>query len=203
MLTFIQYSIAQNLARKFVLPSEYTENPDMKLPIGTLVVCGALSGSFASLVLTPIELIKCKMQVQSPSVSRPVAAGTGAAPLSATVAGKAALHTLTVPRPPGPITLIKDIVRVYGISGLWHGQMGTFLRETGGSAAWFGAYEFASMKLRALGNKEKTSSTDQMLAGALGSFYPCLLSLEGRSLTLSSYYSRPELQLPILPCRLN
>lgn len=106
------------------------------------------------------------MQVQSPSVSRPIT--TSATPLSTAVAGKAALHTLTVPRPPGPITLIKDIVRVYGISGLWHGQMGTFLRETGGSAAWFGAYEYASMKLRALGNKEKTSSTDQMIAGALG-----------------------------------
>ncbi|KAF8455647.1 mitochondrial carrier domain-containing protein [Terfezia claveryi] len=159
---FFGYSIAQDLARKFTLPSKYTENKDLKLPIETLVVCGALSGSFTSLVLTPIELIKCKMQVQSTSGNRPVA--TSSVPLAA---GKAAIHTFSVPRPPGPITLIKDVVRVYGISGLWHGQMGTFLRETGGSAAWFGAYEYTSMNLRVWGNKEKTSSTDQMIAGAV------------------------------------
>jgi len=100
------------------------------------------------------------MQVQSTSGSRLVATSLGT--------GKAAIHTLSVPRPPGPITLIKDIVGVYGISGLWHGHMGTFLRETGGSAAWFGTYEYASMKLRAWGGKEKTSSTDQMIAGAIG-----------------------------------
>jgi len=103
------------------------------------------------------------MQVQSTSGSRPVA--TSSVPLAT---GKAAIHTLSVPRPPGPITLIKDVVRVYGISGLWHGQMGTFLRETGGSAAWFGAYEYSSMNLRAWRNKEKASSTDHMIAGAMG-----------------------------------
>lgn len=105
------------------------------------------------------------MQVQSTSGSKHATA-TAVSMNSAT--GKAAIHTLTIAKPPGPVALIRDIVRVYGIAGLWHGQMGTFLRETGGSAAWFGAYEYGSMKLRAWGNKEKTSSTDQMLAGALG-----------------------------------
>ena len=152
---------------------EYSENKDLKLPIGSLAICGAISGSFTSLVLTPIELIKCKMQVQ------PTFGARSSLPLSPTTAaltGKVAIHTLTIPRQPGPITLIKDIVRAYGITGLWHGQMGTFFRESGGSSAWFSAYEYASAKLCAWGNKEKASSIDQMLAGALGMFDTCILS---------------------------
>lgn len=138
------------MSRRYFLPSEYREGPEKKLPLGTLIACGAVSGSFASVVLTPIELIKCKMQVQQgPGVS-----------IDSTV------------RPPGPIKLITDVIRAYGIKGMWHGQLGTFLRETGGSAAWFGAYEYGSMKLRAWGNKDKTSLTDQMLAGALGLLDP-------------------------------
>ncbi|KAI5808128.1 mitochondrial carrier domain-containing protein [Peziza echinospora] len=161
---FFGYSIAQTLARKHFLSHEYSEDVNKKLPLSTLIACGALSGSFASFVLTPIELIKCKMQVQGrPNIATP--------PTSPIVvkgfSGQSALHTLSVPHHPGPVALIKDILRVYGIKGLWHGQTGTFVRETGGSAAWFGAYEFVSTKLRQLGNKEKTSSTDQMIAGAL------------------------------------
>jgi len=43
--------------------------------------------------------------------------------------------------PMGPFALISDTLRRQGIKGLWLGQTGTLLRETGGSAAWFGAYE--------------------------------------------------------------
>lgn len=144
---------------------EYSEDKDLKLPIGSLAICGAISGSFTSLILTPIELIKCKMQVQSTSGAR---SSLPLGPTTATSTRKVAIHTLSIPRQPGPITLVKDIVRTYGITGLWHGQLGTFLRETGGSAAWFGAYEYASVKLCAWGNKEKASSMDQMISGALG-----------------------------------
>lgn len=126
-------------------------------------MCGAISGSFTSLILTPIELIKCKMQVQG-NAANPFPGSLGAS------ARKTSTHTLTAPRLPGPLTLIQDIVKVYGVRGLWHGQMGTFLRETGGSAAWFGAYEYVSMKLRSWGKKAKNSPGDQMLAGALGAF---------------------------------
>lgn len=102
------------------------------------------------------------MQVQSTSGAR------SSRPTTAALTGKVAIHTLTIPRQPGPITLVKDIVRTYGITGLWHGQMGTFFRESGGSAAWFGVYEYASVKLCAWRGKEKASSLDQMLSGALG-----------------------------------
>ncbi len=42
---------------------------------------------------------------------------------------------------PGPLSIISSIVRTNGVRGLWLGQTGTLIRETGGSAAWFTARE--------------------------------------------------------------
>jgi ornithine carrier protein len=110
------------------------------------VVCGAASGAFASFILTPIELVKCKMQVQSMTI------------------------TLPGQRRPGPFALVGEVYRTYGVRGLWNGQMGTFLRETGGSAAWFGAYEYVSAALRQRKGSDKLAAGEMMLAGASGEF---------------------------------
>lgn len=42
---------------------------------------------------------------------------------------------------PGPLTILRDAIRTDGMRGLWLGQTGTLIRETGGSAAWFGTKE--------------------------------------------------------------
>lgn len=42
---------------------------------------------------------------------------------------------------PGPIQVFKNVLRTNGVRGLWLGQTGTLLRETGGCAAWFGTKE--------------------------------------------------------------
>ena len=89
---------------------------------------------------TPIELVKCKMQVQMlaappPSVSPiPAVQFTGTAPP----------NTPQVAKLPGPIEVAKTVVRTTGFRGLWLGQTGTLIRETGGSAAWFGSKEFTA-----------------------------------------------------------
>ena len=44
----------------------------------------------------------------------------------------------------GPFSIIGSIVRQHGLRGLWLGQTGTFIRETGGGAAWFGSNEAVS-----------------------------------------------------------
>jgi ornithine carrier protein len=49
---------------------------------------------------------------------------------------------------------MRDVFRHEGLRGFWHGQMGTLIREGGGSAAWFGAKEtvtslFYGVKMRA------------------------------------------------------
>ncbi|KAK7924736.1 hypothetical protein PG985_006790 [Apiospora marii] len=91
---------------------------DTVLPLPALWFTGAFSGTFTSFVLTPIELVKCKIQVPAPTT-------TGGAR----------------PKPPGVLSVIKDVYKHDGFRGFWHGQMGTFLREAGGCAAWFGSKE--------------------------------------------------------------
>lgn len=90
---------------------------------------------------------------------------------------------------PGPLSLIASVYRHQGFLGFWRGQLGTLIRETGGSAAWFGSYETVTALFRRLRPAPSASigslSTapslpiwQQMLAGATAGmsynfvFYP-------------------------------
>ncbi|KAI9681131.1 MAG: hypothetical protein M1817_002413 [Caeruleum heppii] len=134
------YRIAQNVLHASLYPSTTS------LPLPALVACGAASGAFTSLALTPIELIKCQMQI-------PLQSSTSLAPR--------------------PLHLITSVYRHYGLLGFWHGQLGTLIRETGGSAAWFGAYEGVSLVFRTFSESVRGDTQkghlpvyQQMLAGA-------------------------------------
>ena len=143
---FFSYRIAQNVLQATIFP---LANSD-PLPLSALIACGGASGAFTSLLLTPIELVKCQMQVPlSPSSVRGL----------------------------GSVSIIVSTFRHHGILGFWHGQLGTLIRETGGSAAWFGSYEGVSALFRkynarhtpspARAAKEDTLPLyQQMLAGA-------------------------------------
>ena len=151
---FMSYRLAQNALRAMMYPT-----PD-PLTLSALTVCGAAAGAFTSLLLTPIELVKCKLQVPALASSRTV-------------------------RTRGPLAVTVAVYRHHGILGFWHGQLGTLIRETGGSAAWFGSYEAVSAFLhRYNGGSSATKETaalpvyQQMLAGATAGvsynflFYP-------------------------------
>ena len=74
-------------------------------------------------------------------------------------------------RPPGPLSVIASVFRNHGILGFWHGQLGTLIRETGGTAAWFGSYEFVLKALQPIPStkdhdKPFTPTSHQLLAGA-------------------------------------
>lgn len=98
---FFTFSIFE----KMTMPLGLAETPQALL-------CGCLGGLVASVVLTPIELLKCNTQVSA-------------------VAG--IKHETNFQQ-------IKTIIAHDGIKGLWKGQAGTAIREAGGSAAWFGSY---------------------------------------------------------------
>ncbi|WVQ75916.1 hypothetical protein IAR50_005551 [Cryptococcus sp. DSM 104548] len=123
---------------------------------------------------TPIELIKCRMQVQmlaregalggAPSTAAPV---PGIHPFAttpnATISAAAAAPRFASPL--GPVALIFDTIRQSGVRGLWLGQTGTLLRETGGSAAWFSAYEsgaryFIGRHQAKIGSARKATKAD-------------------------------------------
>ena len=146
---FFSYRIAQDVLVATVSGLKEEKERGTSLPLSTLVACGAVSGAFTSLLLTPIELVKCQMQIPlSPSATRG----------------------------PGPISIISSVFRHHGIFGFWHGQLGTLIRETGGSAAWFGSYEGVSALFRTYNTRLAHYTPDnpttplplyqQLLAGA-------------------------------------
>ena len=144
---FFSYRIAQ-----LALTRALDYGQDAVLPLGSLVACGAASGAVTSMLLTPIELVKCQLQVaQGSSVSKPT----------------------------NILSVIASVYRHNGALGLWRGQLGTLIRETGGSAAWFGSYEgVCELFKRSNPNSESIAVWQKLLAGASAgmaynfAFYP-------------------------------
>ncbi|KAF2742623.1 mitochondrial carrier [Sporormia fimetaria CBS 119925] len=120
---FFSYRVTQDLLRASNLYPSLKTAPDADLPYSALLLSGGVAGALTSLFLTPIELVKCKMQV-------PLTSPSG--------------H-LQKPTIPG---IISSIYRHQGLLGYWHGQLGTFYRETGGGVAWFGGYEGTKLLFR-------------------------------------------------------
>lgn len=118
---------------------------DAPMPLPALFITGAFSGVFTSFVLTPIELVKCKIQVPEHEAGAPKRA------------------------PLKPLKVVRDIFRTDGFLGFWHGQMGTLIREAGGCAAWFGSKETTSKFFMSQNLKKAKSEAqrEEMLASPL------------------------------------
>lgn len=114
-------------------------NRDQQLPFGALCMCGAFSGAFTSLVLTPIELVKCQMQVPE----------------------HGALATVR----PTTAQTVANIWRQHGLRGFWHGQLGTLIRETGGGVTWFGSFEGLSAFFKARNRQRRPDGNEALTIG--------------------------------------
>lgn len=114
---FFSYRLAQEAFCAIAYPQSKPETASgrIELPLGALILCGAASGAFTSVLLTPIELVKCQLQAEPAN-------------------GVQSIHR-------SPISVMKSVWKHHGLLGFWRGQMGTLIRESGGSAAWFGSYE--------------------------------------------------------------
>ncbi|KAJ3121310.1 hypothetical protein HK100_012436 [Physocladia obscura] len=145
---FLCYSQIQRLVRSMSPDTAGTSAP---LSLPQLATCGFFSGAIVSIVLTPIELIKCKLQVQG--LNKHVKVGQSLRPSYS-----------------GPTDIIRNIMRTEGLSGFYRGHLGTLLRESGGGAAWFGSYEYVCMKMIAAnayrGVRTKDDLTPWHLMGA-------------------------------------
>jgi ornithine carrier protein len=139
----------------------------------------------ASFILTPIELVKCKMQVQQ---------------IGSTQENPKRLN--------GPIGLVRSIISKEGITGLWLGQTGTLLRETGGSAVWFCTFEsmvalFVRRRQESIRSSERVtkdhlSSLELMISGGTaGIFYNLVFfpadSIKSTLQTASELLAQPDL----------
>jgi len=78
------------------------------------MVAGGFSGLLSTIVLTPIELVKCKLQMEGEG--KKIKTSTG-------------------------LTMTKSIVKVEGVKGLYRGGVITVLREVPGNAVYFGLYD--------------------------------------------------------------
>ncbi|KAH7124068.1 amino-acid transporter arg-13 [Dendryphion nanum] len=157
---FFSYRVAQDAIVAAGLYPHLRGHPENDLPYSGLLFCGGIAGAFTSLFLTPIELVKCKMQVPLESY------GVGF-------------------KRPGIPSIIASIYRHQGFMGYWHGQMGTFIRETGGGVAWFGGYEGMKLTFKhynglkpSTGKDNDLTVSQRLTAGAIAGvsynflFYP-------------------------------
>jgi hypothetical protein len=129
--------------------------PGAELPMPYVLLAGAGTGLAVSFVLTPIELVKCRMQVQG-------------------------MQPLNMQRYSSTMDCLTRSIREEGMRVLYRGHLATMLRETPGTACWFGAYEsFVRVMTPAGGKREDLSSLAIICAGGLGGMaywavmYPC------------------------------
>lgn len=93
-----------------------SDNPS-KLTIAQVAFCGSFSGACQSIFLSPLELIRCRLQVQRSNVAQSL------------------LYR-------GPIDCLKQTYRQGGfVKGLYKGYSLTLLRELPSNAAYFATYE--------------------------------------------------------------
>jgi hypothetical protein len=128
------------------------------LPMPYVLLAGAGTGFFVSWVLTPIELIKCRMQVAGQPMETSGASSSEGLHASAR-------H----PTYRGPMDCLARAVREDGLRVLYRGHTGTLLREIPGTACWFGAYETFIRAMTPVGRRREELHQGWVItAGALG-----------------------------------
>ncbi|GJY90094.1 mitochondrial carnitine/acylcarnitine carrier-like protein [Tanacetum coccineum] len=101
--------------------------PGAPLTVNQQVIAGAGAGVAVSILATPTELIKCRLQAQGAVV--------------ASVAGPEGMVTAAL-KYTGPMDVAKQVLRSEGgVKGLFKGLIPTMGREVPGNAAMFGVYE--------------------------------------------------------------
>jgi hypothetical protein len=127
--------------------------PGADLPIPLVFVSGAGAGFFVSFILTPLELVKCRMQVQIGS-SGP------------------STHGRRLYR--GPFDCLRRSIKHEGLSVLYRGHVATLLREIPGTGCWFTAYELCVRSMMLPGQTRKDLHPGVIVtAGALGGALGC------------------------------
>lgn len=162
-ILFVGYRQIQRYIREYSPPMQTATtvldtDGQVPLTLKQLVLAGAIAGTIVSFILTPVELIKCRLQVQD----------------------------MQKTSYDGPFDVMKQTYRRQGISGFYRGFVPTCVRETGASAFWFGAYEYACAAIiehkqksrQEAVSKKDLSAGELMLGGACGgiaynvSFFP-------------------------------
>ncbi|GBG29109.1 Mitochondrial substrate carrier family protein S [Hondaea fermentalgiana] len=120
---FVAYGAMKNALQ--VDPSPTLSNP---VPVWKYLVAGGGSGVFSAFVLTPVELVKCRLQIQQSATTKTYS---------------------------GPIDVVRKTVQKEGVRGLWKGNLSCLAREVPGNIAWFGVYEIVRNQIQRVFNYER------------------------------------------------
>eukprot|EP00005_Dracoamoeba_jomungandri_P000949 CAMPEP_0174254196 /NCGR_PEP_ID=MMETSP0439-20130205/3537_1 /TAXON_ID=0 /ORGANISM="Stereomyxa ramosa, Strain Chinc5" /LENGTH=233 /DNA_ID=CAMNT_0015335651 /DNA_START=252 /DNA_END=949 /DNA_ORIENTATION=+ len=90
---------------------------------------GCVGGAASAFIVTPIELLRNRLQVQYHKI------------------GAAVAHSGSAPLYSGPVDCFIKVIKNEGVMTLFRGFIPTVLRDGPGNAAWFGAYEFMKRQL--------------------------------------------------------
>ncbi|KAJ1662228.1 mitochondrial ornithine carrier protein [Coemansia sp. RSA 1813] len=111
---------------------------DAELSLPQLFVSGGLSGALCAFVISPVELVKCKLQVENVQEY--------GAPSSSSSSSSLSSSTSKV-RFTGPLSVVSHLLRTQGVTGIYKGITPTIARETLGVGCWFGTYELVCRQL--------------------------------------------------------
>jgi len=109
------------------------------------VLSGALAGFFNCILVTPSELIKCRLQIEYKNDTNK--------------------HQM--------LCMLKKIYKEGKLKGLYTGNVATILREVPAYAAQFGGYYYAKKFFAKLENKkvEELNNLELMMCGAIGGYF--------------------------------
>jgi len=109
------------------------------VPMRYIFFAGGVAGFGTTLVLTPVELVKCRLQIQQSSAEAAYS---------------------------GVMDCAKTVFKEEGIRGLFRGGLSTMAREVPGNALWFGTYEtLIRSMLRDNQSREEVGTMKTILAG--------------------------------------
>jgi len=135
---FWGYDLGQRLSIR-VLPSDNDMSASAekvsgaaKLSMAQICFAGGFSALPTTLLMTPMERVKCLLQVQD-----------------ATAASGQRRFT-------GPFDVVRHIIRTEGVTALYRGTVATLVRDVPGSVAYFGAYELVKRTLKKQSNSSDT-----------------------------------------------
>ena len=125
---------------------------DSEMNIFESTACGFFAGAVITPFTTPIELVKCKLQIQVENKNSAYFKGVN--------------------------DLIYKTIKLNGIKGLFKGSVVTFLRETVGYAGQFGCYHYIKLLLCKSRNIhfDNLSEIDYIIAGGLSGAFAWLVS---------------------------
>ncbi|KAL3683603.1 hypothetical protein R1sor_001625 [Riccia sorocarpa] len=114
-----------------------------------VAIAGVCAGTLQTLILSPVDLIKIRLQLLTDRVS-----------------SKRAV------RPVGPLDIVRGILRKEGIPGLYRGLTITVIRDAPSHAVYFGTYEYARECLHpgCRENGDETLMTMLTAGGLAGAF---------------------------------